>query len=107
MDHKSFETTMIEYVNRNAQAEEENRNEHFREKQESIAQRRRKKLTKAVIEYILWAVVLIGIVYVMSFTYLTDLIQTDVAVTVASLFAFVAGLRMHTLAIRIERYGGR
>lgn len=107
MDHKSFETNMIDFVNRNAQAEEEIREEHLREEQETIAHRKRKKVTKAVIEYILWVAALIGIVYVMSFTYITSFVPVDVAVLVASLFAFVAGLRINTLAIRIKRYGGR
>ena len=107
MDHKNFETHMIDFVNRNAQAEEENRNEHFREEQENIAHRKRKKVTKAVIEYILWVVVLIGVVYMMSFAYVIKFIPSEITVPAASLFAFVAGLRINTLAIRITRYGGR
>ena len=107
MDHKNFETHMIDFVNRNAQAEEKTRNERLREEQETVAHRNRKKVTKAVIEYILWIVVLIGIVYMMSFAHLTKFIPVDIAVPAASLFAFVAGLRINTLAIRIKRYGGR
>ena len=107
MDHKNFETHMIDFVNRNAQAEEETRNERLREEQETVAHRKRKKVTKAVIEYILWVAALIGIVYMMSFAYLTDFVPADVAIPAASLFAFVAGLRINTPAIRIKRYGGR
>ena len=107
MDHKNFETHMIDFVNRNAQAEEKTRNERLREEQETIAHRKRKKVAKAVIEYILWVAALIGIVYVMSFADHISVIPTDIAVPAASLFAFVAGLRINTLAIRIKRYGGR
>lgn len=107
MDHKNFETHMIDFVNRNAQAEEENRNEHFREEQETIAHRRRKKVTKAVIEYILWVAVLVAIVYMMSFAYLTSYVAGNIAVYAASIFAFVAGLRINTLVHRITKYGGR
>ena len=107
MDHKNFETHMIDFVNLHSQAKAVSRDEALREQQKTAAHRNRKKVTKAVIEYILWVVVLIGIVYMMSFAYLTKFIPVDIAVPAASLFAFVAGLRINTLAIRIKRYGGR
>ena len=107
MDHKSFETNMFDFVNRNAQAEEEIREENIREERETAANKRRKKVAKAVIEYILWVVALIGIVYLMSFACHINFIPTDIAVPAASLFTFVAGLRINVLAMRIARYGGR
>jgi hypothetical protein len=107
MDHKNFETHMIDVVNRNAQVEEDARSEAIREQQETVAQLKRKKVTMAVIEYILWVVVLIGIVFAMSFAYHTNFVPARVAVPASSLFAFVAGVRINTLAIRIAKYGGR
>jgi hypothetical protein len=107
MDHKNFETHMIDFVNRNAQVEEDSRNEALREQQETAANQRRKKATKAVIEYILWVLALIGIVFVMSFAYRINFVPARVAVPASSLFAFVAGVRINTLSIRISKYGGR
>lgn len=107
MDHKNFETHMIDFVNRNAQVEEDSRNEALREQQETAAHQRRKKVTKAVIEYILWVVVLIGIVFMMSFANHLDFIPAKVAILASSLFAFIAGVRINTLSIRIAKYGGR
>ena len=107
MDHKSFETNMIDFVNRNAKAEEEIRNEHLREERESIAQQKRKKVTMAVIELILWFVALFGVVTVMSIAHHINLIVSDIAVPASSLFAYIAGVRINTLATRISKYGGR
>ena len=107
MDHKSFETTMIDFVNRNAQVEEENRNEHLREERETAAHQRQKKVTKAVIECIVWFAALFGIVLVMSIAHRINLVPTDIAVPAAAIFAYIAGVRINTLAIRITKYGGR
>ncbi len=107
MDHKNFETTMIDYVNRNAQVEEDARGKAIREQQETVAHQKRKKATKAIIEYILWVAALVGIALVMSFAYGISFIPAKVAILASSLFAFVAGVRINTLAIRISKYGGR
>lgn len=107
MDHKNFETHMIDFVNHNAQVEENCRNKALREQQETAAHQRRKKATKAVIEYILWVVALIGIVMVMSFAHHINFIPAKVAITASSLFAFIAGVRINALAVRIAKYGGR
>lgn len=107
MDHKSFETHMIDFVNRNAKVEEEARNERIREQREAAGHLKRKKATKAIIEYILWVAALVGIVYTMSFAYLTHYVAGNVAVYATSLFAFIAGLRINTLAHRISKYGGQ
>ena len=107
MDHNNFETNMIDFVNRNAQAEEEIHNEHLREEQESIAHRKQKKATKAVIECIVWFASLFGIVLVMSIAHRSNFIPTDIAVPAAAIFAYIAGVRINTLAIRIAKYGGR
>jgi hypothetical protein len=107
MDHKNFETHMIDFVNHNAQVEEDARCEALREQQETAAHQRRKNATKAVIEYILWVIALIGIVFMMSFAYHTNFIPARVAVPASSLFAFVAGVRINALAARIAKYGGR
>ena len=107
MDHKSFETNMIDFVNRNAQAAEDIRNAHIREEKVTVAHLTRKKLIKAIIEYILWLVAIIGIQLVMSLACRMNLIQVNIAITAASLFTFVAGVRINILAIRIAKYGGR
>ena len=107
MDHNNFESNMIDFVNRNAQAEERIRNEHLREERESMAHRKQKKVTKAVIECIVWVVALFGIVMVMSIAHRINFIPTDIAVPTASIFAYIAGVRINTLAIRIAKYGGR
>lgn len=107
MDHKNFETHMIDFVNRNAQEEEVIRGEVLREQMETAAQIKRKKATKAVIEYIVWVVTLIGLVAAMAFASYLSFIPPQIAITSCSLFAFVAGVRINTLAIRISRYGGR
>ena len=107
MDHNNFETHMIDFVNRSAQVEEDARNKVFREQQADAAHQKRKKATKAVIEYILWVMALIGIVLVMSFVCRTDFVPAKVAIPASSLFAFIAGVRINTLAIRISKYGGR
>lgn len=107
MNHDNFETNMIDFVNRNAQEKEVIRGEDILEQMETDAQRKRKKATKAVIEYIIWVVALIGIVTMMSFAYYLDIVQADIAIPASSLFAFIAGVRINTLAIRISKYGGR
>jgi hypothetical protein len=106
MDHKSFETNMIDFVNRHSQAEEINRGKAIQEQRETAAHQKRKKATAAVIEYLLWVAALISIVMVMSFVG-SDLIPAKVAIPIASLFAFIAGARINTLSIRITKYGGR
>ena len=107
MDHNSFETHMIDFVNRNAQAEEDVRNKIARDEREAIGHIRRRKTTIAVIEYLLWIVALICVVMAMSFAYHLHFTPAEGAILASSLFAFVAGVRINTLAIRISRYGGR
>jgi uncharacterized membrane protein len=107
MNHDNFETHMIDFVNRNAQEEEVIRGEALREQMESAANLKRKKATKAVIEYILWVIAVIGVVALMSFAYYLGIIQADIAIPASSLFTFIAGVRINTLAIRISKYGGR
>ena len=107
MDHKSFESSMIDFVNRNAQAEDEIRNEARREKLETAAQRKQKKIVEAVIEYIVWLVALAAIQIMMIVACSMDLIQPKIAIPAASLFTFLAGVRINTLSIRISKYGGR
>lgn len=107
MDHKNFETHMIDFVNRKAQAEEDARNEILREQQVSVAHQKRQKATKAVVEYFVWVVALIGIVIAMSFAYQIHYVPAKVAILTSSTFAFIAGVRINTLAVRITKYGGR
>ena len=107
MDHRNFETHMIDFVNRNAQVKEDARSEALREQQASAAQTKRKKVTNAVIEYILWVVALIGIVTMMYFANHLDIIPVKVAILASSIFAFIAGVRINTLAVRIAKYGGK
>ena len=107
MDHKSFETNMIDFVNRNAKAEEDIRNEKAREEQVSIGHQRRRKLTSAVIESILWTMAIPGVVVAMSLVQRAGFMVATTAITVSSLFAYIAGVRLNTLSIRIKKYGGR
>ena len=107
MDHKSFETNMIDFVNRNAQAEEDIRNEKAREEQVSIGQQRRRKVTSALIESFLWAIAIPGVVVAVSFLQRAGFMVATTAITVSSLFAYIAGVRINTLQIRIKKYGGR
>lgn len=107
MDHKSFETNMIDFVNRNAQAEEKIRNENLREEQKSAASRKRKKATKAVLETIFWVLAIPGIVVIMSYAEHCGYAPTKVAIIACSLFAYIGGVRLNTLALRIQKYGGR
>jgi hypothetical protein len=107
MDHKSFETNMIDFVNRNAKAEEDIRNEKAREEQESIGQQRRRKATNAVIESFLWAIAIPGVVVAMSLIERAGLMVATTAITASSLFAYLAGVRLNTLSFRIKKYGGR
>lgn len=107
MDHDRFETNMIDTVNRNCKAKADIRDEKSREEQEAIGHLRRQKVIKSAIEYVLWAVALISIVVVMSFAYHISFVPAKVAVLASSIFAFIAGVRINTLTIRIARYGGR
>lgn len=107
MDHKSFETNMIDFVNRNAQAEEDIRNEKAREEQVNIGQQRRRKATNAVIESILWTIAIPGVVVAMSLAQRAGFTVATTAITASSLFAYIAGARLNTLSIRIKKYGGR
>jgi hypothetical protein len=107
MDHNNFETNMIDFVNLHSQAKAVIYDEARREQMETAAHQRRKKATKAVIEYILWVAALIGIVLLMSFVYTISFVPAKVAILASSLFAFIAGMRINVLAMRIARYGGR
>ena len=107
MDHNNFETNMIDFVNRNAKAEEDIRNEKAREEQESIGQQRRRKATSAAIESFLWVIAIPGVVVAMSLIERAGFMVAATAITVSSLFAYLAGVRLNTLSIRIKKYGGR
>lgn len=107
MDHKSFETHMIDFVNRNAKAEEDIRNEKAREDRETAGHLRRCKTINAAVEAIVWAVAIACIVALMSFAQWTDFIPAEIAIVVCSLFSYIAGLRIRTLTLRIKKYGGQ
>lgn len=107
MDHKSFETNMIDFVNRHCQAKEEIRNEILREERETVASRKRKKATKAVLETIFWVLAIPGIVVLMSYAEHCGYAPTKVAIIACSLFAYIGGVRLNTLTLRIQKYGGR
>ena len=107
MDHKSFETNMIDFVNRNAQAEKEHRNEDLRKQMENTAQRNRKKVTKSVLETIFWVLAIPCIVVIMSFAEHCGYAPAEVAIIACSLFAYIGGVRLNTLTLRIKKYGGR
>lgn len=107
MDHKNFETQMIDFVNQHRQEEAIIRCEALREQQEMAANMRRKKATKAIIESILWVVSVGGIMTVMSFVANTNFVSPIFTIMASSLFTFVAGVRINTLALRISKYGGR
>lgn len=107
MDHNRFETNMIDFVNRNAQTEEKIRNENLREEQKSAASRKRKMATKAIIEIIFWVLAIPGIVAIMSYAEHCGYAPTKVAIIACSLFAYIGGVRLNTLTLRIKKYGGR
>jgi hypothetical protein len=107
MDHKNFETEMFDVVNLHSQAKTYIANDKSCEEQETLSQRRRKRLIESVIEYIIWVVALLGVVLVMAFACQFNFIPAKVAILASSLFAFIAGMRINTLAKRIARYGGR
>ena len=107
MNHEDFESNMIDFVNRNAQAEEDIRNEKAREEQESIGQQKRRKASSAVIESILWIIAIPGVVVAMCLAERVGLMVASTAITASSLFTYIAGIRLNTLSIRIKKYGGR
>jgi hypothetical protein len=107
MDHNSFESNMIDFVNRNAQAEENSRDEVRRKQWETTAQLKRKKAIKAVVECILWGVAFVGIVTAMAMASYTNFVSAWVTTPASSVFALIAGVRINTLVILIARCGGR
>ena len=107
MDHESFEVNMFDTVDRNCQAKADLRDEKSREEQETIGQRKRKRLIESVIEYIIWVIALLCVVLVMAFAYQANFIPAKVAILASSMFALIAGMRINVLAMRIARYGGR
>lgn len=106
MDHNNFETNMIDFVNRNAKTEEVIRHEKAREEQESICHKRRRKAAVAVIESILWAMAIPGVVVVLTLVERAGFMLASTAIVISSLFAYIAGIRLNTLSIRIKKYGG-
>ena len=106
MDHKSFETNMIDVVNRNAKSAEDSRNEKAREKQEAVDQRRAHQIARAIAEYICWVGFLIGIL-TLAVTQLIAFIPASILILLCSLFVFIAGVRINTLSIRISGHGGK
>lgn len=107
MDHKSFETNMIDFVNRNAQVEEDARIDYRQMVEITVAKMKRKKLIKAVIESIVWILAIPGIVMIMSFAENCGYVPAEVAIIACSLFAYIGGVRLNTLTLRIKKYGGR
>ena len=106
MDHKSFETHMIDFVNRNAQAAEDIRNDNLREARETEGQLRRRKLISAVIEAILWGAALVCMMIAMSCAHYVDFLPAEIAIAICTMFAFFAGVRVNILAVRVNKYGG-
>ena len=106
MDHNNFETNMIDFVNRNAKAEEAIRHEKAREEQVKIGQQRRHKATIAVIESILWAMAIPGVVVALILVERAGFMLASTAIVVSTLFAYIAGIRLNTLSMRIKKYGG-
>lgn len=106
MDHKSFESNMIDFVNRHSQVEEDLRNESIREARENYANIKRCKRTNAAIEAIVWVASFICIVVVMSWANWISFIPAEIAIAVCSLFGLIAGMRINTLAILFRKYGG-
>jgi uncharacterized membrane protein (DUF485 family) len=107
MDHNNFETTMIDFVNRHSKAEEEARNQRIREEQENAGHLRRRKTVNAVIEAIIWLAALVAVVVVMSFAFWMGFIPAEIAILVCTVFSFLVGMSINSLAVRIKRYGGR
>lgn len=107
MDHNTFETHMIDFVNRNAQAAEDIRNIKLREDRETEGHLRRCKTINAVIEAILWGASIVCIMIVMSFAHWIGFIPAEIAIAVCTMFAFLAGMRVNALVVRVNKYGGR
>ena len=106
MDHNNFETNMIDFVNRNAKAEEAIRHEKAREEQVIIGHKRRRKAAIAVIESILWAIAIPGVVVVLTLVERAGFMLASTAIVLSALFAYIAGMRLNTLSMRIKKYGG-
>lgn len=107
MDHDNFETHMIDFVNRNAEEAEVVRNDNLREARETEGYLRRCKTINATIEAILWGAFVVCIMIVMSFAHWIDFIPAEIAIAVCTMFAFIAGMRVTALVVRINKYGGR
>ena len=106
MDHKNFESNMIDYVNRHSQAKEEIRNEHLREERETIGHQRRCETINAAVKSMVWIAAWICFVTVMFYAYLIEFIPAGYAVVMGSAFGFIAGARISTLVARVKKYGG-
>ena len=106
MDHNNFETNMIDFVNRNAQAEEVIRNEHLREERETIGHLRRCKTINAAVESLVWIVAWICMVTVLFYAHWIGFLSAGYAVVMGSAFGFIVGARISTLTARIKKYGG-
>ncbi len=107
MDHKSFETNMIDFVNRHSKVEEEARNQRIREEQETAGHRRRCKTINAAVESLVLIAAWVCLTVVMFYAYWINFIPTEYVVVICSAFGFIVGVRINTLVARIKRYGGR
>lgn len=107
MDHKNFETHMIDFVNRNAQVKEEVWNQTIREEQETAGHRRRCKTINAAVESLVLIAAWVCLTVVMFYAHWTNFVPAEYVVVICSAFGFIVGVRINTLVARIKRYGGR
>ena len=97
MDHKTFETNMIDYVNRNSKSAEEARREAYLAAQEKRNRNQRSKKSDAAVQIVVWFGVYLAFVLSMIHLAYMEIVPGEFAAIICAVVGLVAGFKLNTL----------
>ena len=97
MDHKTFETNMIDYVNRNSQSAEAARREAYQAAKERENRSQRNKKNDAAVQIVVWFGVYLAFVLCAVYVGEFKLLPGEFVALICSVAGLVAGFKLNTL----------
>ena len=97
MDHKTFENTMIDYVNRNSKSAEEARREAYLAAQSKAHYNRRSKKSDAAVQIVVWFGVYLVFVLCAVYASWFKLLPGEFTAIICSVAGLVTGFKLSAL----------
>ena len=97
MDHKTFETSMIDFVNRNSENADEARREAYLAAKEKENRNRRRKKSDAAGHIMVWISVYLGVSLCMVYLAWLELVPGWFPAIICAVTGLVSGIKLNAL----------